>query len=108
MHLSVLTIGEIRKGIENCRAKDSAQAQVLERWLKSLELTFGKRILPLTVAVADTWGRMPHHANIAPIDGLLAATAAYHNLTVVTRNESDFQRCGVDFINPFEVEHGQI
>jgi predicted nucleic acid-binding protein len=102
MYLSVLTTGEIRKGIESCRGKDPLQAQVLEKWLQSLERVFEKRILPVTAEIADLWGRIYSGANVSVVDSLLAATAAYYDFTVATRNVRDFQRCGVDFINPFD------
>lgn len=100
--LSVITTGEVRKGIEASKRKDSTKALIYERWLHSLELEFQDRILPVTAEIADLWGRLLARSNIAPLDGLIAATGAYHGLTVATRNTADFQRCGVDFINPFE------
>lgn len=102
LYLSVLTTGEIRKGIEFCRVKDALKARVFERWLESLEMEFEERILPVTAEIADLWGRISPRANISAIDGLIAATAAQYGLTVATRNTADFQRCGVDYIDPFE------
>ena len=100
--ISVMTMGEIRKGIESSRRKDLVQARVLERWLKELESSFEERILPVSVEIADTWGRLVYRGDVAVVDGLIAATATHHGYTVATRNTRDFQRCGVDFINPFE------
>ena len=100
--LSVITTGEIRKGIEASKRKDSIKALVYERWLHALELEFNERILPVTAEIADLWGRLLVRSNISPLDGLIAATAAQYGLTVATRNTADFQRCGVDYINPFE------
>ena len=102
LYLSVLTTGEIRKGIELCRIKDTPKARVFEKWLESLEAGFEERILPVTAEIADLWGRIFPSANIAVVDGLIAATAALYGLTVATRNTRDFQRCGVDYFNPFE------
>jgi toxin FitB len=101
LYLSVLTTGEIRQGIERCRLKDKAQARVYEKWLYDLEEEYANRILPVTAEIADTWGHLSCINNVSVIDGLLAATASHHDLTVATRNERDFQRSGVDYINPF-------
>jgi predicted nucleic acid-binding protein len=102
LYLSVLTTGEIRKGIELCRVKDAPKARVFEKWLESLEVGFEERILPVTAEIADLWGRISPGANVSVVDGLIAATGAHFGLTVATRNTRDFQRCGVDYINPFE------
>jgi predicted nucleic acid-binding protein len=99
--LSVITTGEIRKGIEESRHRDAPKALVFERWLGALELEFEDRILSVTPEIADLWGRLLVRSKIMPLDVLIAATAAHHGYTVVTRNESDFQKTGVDFINPF-------
>ena len=103
MYLSVLTTGEIRKGVASCRGKDPSKARAFENWLKGVELAFEARILPVTAEIADLWGRIFPGANVSVVDGLIAATAACHDLTVATRNERDFQRCGVDFVNPFQI-----
>ena len=100
--ISVMTMGEIRKGIESSRLKDLAKAQGLERWLKELELSFEERILPVSAEIADIWGRFVHRGDVAAVDGLIAATAAHYSLTVAMRNARDFQRCGIDYVNPFE------
>jgi toxin FitB len=99
--VSVITMGEIRKGVETARKKDAAKALVYEAWLRSLEVEFEDRILAVDSEIADLWGRLLARFGIDPMDGLIAATAAHHGYTVATRNERDFQRCGVDFINPF-------
>jgi predicted nucleic acid-binding protein len=103
-YLSVMTTGEIRKGIEALKGKDPKTAMFYERWLSAVEVEFGVRILPVTADIADVWGRFMAKASISPIDGLIAATAAHHGHTVATRNTRDFQKCGVDFVNPFEYE----
>ena len=99
--LSVLTLGEIRRGIELHRRKSPAAASGLERWLLGLEAHYGDRILPITPAIADTWGRLSPHQPLPVSDGLIAATALEHKLTVVTRNTVDFARSGVNTLNPF-------
>jgi predicted nucleic acid-binding protein len=105
MYLSVLTLGEIRKGIALVR--DAARRVVLEAWLDSdLILRFAERILPIDRAVADRWGRLAAAAATAKsmlpvIDGLLAATALDQNLTLVTRNTKDITVTGVPVFNPW-------
>jgi predicted nucleic acid-binding protein len=101
LFLSVMTTGEIRRGTEKCRLKDVARARAYENWLRELESEFEDRIIPVTAEITDMWGRLTFRTPIPVIDGLLAATARYHGLTVATRNESDFQRMGVDYFNPF-------
>ena len=100
--ISVMTMGEIRKGVESSRRKNLAKARNLEKWLNELELSFEDHILPVSVEIADIWGRFVHRDDVGAIDALIAATAAHYGYTVATRNERDFQRCGVDYLNPFK------
>ncbi|MBL9200803.1 MAG: type II toxin-antitoxin system VapC family toxin [Opitutaceae bacterium] len=99
--LSVLTLGEIRRGVELRRAKDQATARALEAWLRGLEAHYADRILPITAAIADRWGRLSLSQPLPTTDGLIAATALEHKLTVVTRNTDDFARAGANLLNPF-------
>jgi toxin FitB len=105
LYLSVLTLGEIRKGIASLPA--SARRASLEAWLDhDLALRFSGRILPIEHGVADRWGRISAavaaRKMILPvIDGLLAATALHHNLILVTRNSSDIEPTGVPVFNPW-------
>lgn len=99
--LSVLTLGEIRRGIELHRRKNPAAAGGLERWLLGLESHYGDRILPITPTIADSWGRLSPQQPLPVTDGLIASTALEHKLTVVTRNIADFARSGVTTLNPF-------
>jgi hypothetical protein len=101
LYLSVLTVGEIRRGIELLRQKDLRTANVYESWLTGLETYYGERILPITSAIADKWGRLSPMQPLPTEDGLIAATGLEHNLTVVTRNVADFKRSGVNTLNPF-------
>lgn len=102
LHVSVLTLGEIEQGISHIRARgDHEQAARLERWLRDVEFGFADRILPMTLPVASAWGRQQHVRPLPVIDGLIAATAMVNSLTVVTRNAKDFERSGVQVLNPF-------
>jgi toxin FitB len=102
MHVSVLTLGEIEQGIARIRGRgDQQQAAVLERWLLEVEQGFADRVLPVTLSVASVWGRQQYAQPLPVIDALIAATARAHELTVVTRNVKDFERSGVQVLNPF-------
>jgi len=99
--LSVITLGEIRRGIELHRSKDAKESGALERWLLGLESHYAERVLPITAAIADRWGRLSPNQPLPVSDALIAATGLEHKLTVVTRNVADFQRSGVNSLNPF-------
>ncbi|MBI3199448.1 MAG: type II toxin-antitoxin system VapC family toxin [Rhodospirillales bacterium] len=101
LHLSVLVLGEIRKGIELARPRDTSKAEALETWLASVDAAFDGRILPIDRAVADEWGRMSGRRPVSTIDGLLAATAKVHRLTLVTRDEAGVAGLGAKVLNPF-------
>lgn len=101
IYLSVLTIGEIRKGIENIRRRDERTAAVLEAWLGEVVAIHSDRILPVDDSIADRWGRYNAPAPLPVLDSLLAATASVHGLTLVTRNIKHVERTGVDCLNPF-------
>jgi toxin FitB len=102
IYLSVLVLGEIRKGIERVRPHDPARARALERWLSILRESFADRVLPVDRLVADEWGRMAAKLPLPAIDALLAATAKVHRMTLATRNLSDVADLGADVLNPFE------
>jgi toxin FitB len=102
IYLSVLVLGEIRKGVERARPSDPARARVLEKWLTTVVGSFAERILPVDQAVADEWGRMSAKRPVSTVDALLAATAKVHSMTLATRNVSDVADLGASFINPFE------
>ena len=102
MFLSVITVGEIRKGIEEKRLSDPAQAEALERWMARTLTIFANHTLPVTRDIADRWGALCPGQPLPPSDGLLAATALVHDLTMVTRNTKDFERSGVRLLNPWK------
>ena len=105
LYLSVLTIGEIRKGL--AALPQSKRRAQLESWLEvELKGRFSRRILPVDAAVADRWGLLAAQAKqkgkpLAVIDGLLAATALHYNLTLVSRNAADFKSAEVSVFNPW-------
>ncbi len=101
LFLSTLVLGEIRKGIELARPKDQHRAAALERWLRQVETAFVGRVLGIDLATCDVWGRMSAVRPIPVIDGLLAATAVVHGLTLVTRNDRDIAGLGAAVLNPF-------
>jgi predicted nucleic acid-binding protein len=101
LHTSVLVIAEIRRGIELKRRSDSVQALALDLWLGQLRAGLGARVLPVDERVAEVWGKLDIPDALPPIDGLIAATAIVHGLTVVTRNTGDLARSGVSLLNPF-------
>jgi len=101
LFLSTLVLGEIRKGVELARFSDPRKASALEWWLQEVEAAFGSRVLGIDNAVADRWGRMNAIRPLAVIDGLMAATAAVHDLTLVTRNDRDVAGVGASVFNPF-------
>jgi len=107
LHLSVLTIGEIRKGIDSLPR--SNKRTLLESWLANdLVLRFAGRILDVSLDIAERWGLISAQAKIAGtplavVDGLMAATALHHNLTLVTRNIKDVHVTGINTLNPWQL-----
>ena len=98
---SVLVVGEIRRGAERLRRRDTAQAMLLDEWLTTLKQQFTDRVLPVTIEIAEEWGRLNVPDPLPTIDGYLAATANVHGLTVVTRNVRDIARTGVALFDPW-------
>lgn len=102
LFLSVVTIGELRQGVERIRHRgDGRQATLLEQWLRQVTITYTDAILPIDEDIAHVWGhlRVPNPEN--PLDKQIAATALIHDLTVVTRNTAHFGATGVRLKNPF-------
>ena len=99
--LSVLVIGELRRGAILKRRSDRTAADLLEQWIARLTHLYGDRILPITLEIAQEWGRLSALRPIPPEDGLLAATANVHRLTFVTRKTRNVQGFGVAILNPW-------
>lgn len=103
VYLSVVTIGELRRGVERIRHRgDRVQTQKLETWLQAFIKNYHNAILPIDDEVTQVWGRLrvPHAEHA--LDKLIVATALIFNLTVVTRNLRDFESTGVRLLNVFE------
>jgi toxin FitB len=100
VYLSVVTIGEIERGIR--KARDPAFGQVLTRWLEDLLRLYGDRVLPVTPHISRRWGRLSAELGHDGADLLIAATAAAHRLTVATRNTRHFAPAGVEVFDPFK------
>ncbi|MGH3398204.1 MAG: type II toxin-antitoxin system VapC family toxin [Streptosporangiaceae bacterium] len=102
LFLSVLTLGEIRLGIERLKRKDAVRAEGLEWWLGGLRDTYRDHVIDLDAETAQEWGRLNVPDPLPVIDGLLAASAKVRGWALVTRNTAGLVRCGVTLINPFE------
>ena len=102
VYLSVVTLGEIMRGIALKRKLDPRAASHLEEWLRELRQDHRDRILPITDRVAIEWGRVAAIRPRGDADGLIAATAIVHELIVVTRNVGDFDDTGVPVVNPWD------
>ncbi len=101
IYLSVLTIGEIRRGVENVRRRDPDAGVALDSWLARVVEAYGERILPVDRAVAEEWGRLSVPDPVPVVDGLLAATAKVAGLALATRNVADVAATGVEVFDPF-------
>ena len=101
-YISALTVGEIRRGVENIRRRgELTQALQLEAWLDCVVLEYSHRILSFDADCAHVWGRLMSPQASQPVDKQIAAIALIHGLEVVTRNTKDFSMTGVSLLNPF-------
>ena len=99
--LSVLVVAELRRGVELIRRRDVPAASTLMAWLESTIAGYGDRILPITLEIGQRWALLSVSDPVPVIDGLMAATALEHDLTLVTRNVDDVNRTGAAVVNPF-------
>ena len=100
--LSVLVIGELRRGVELLRRRDKRAGKRLSDWLTTITTEYGDRIIPITTEVCERWAMLDVPDPVPVIDGLLAATALERDLVLVTRNTVDVERTGVALVNPFD------
>ncbi len=101
LYMSVLTIGEFRKGVIAKKREDVDAAARLSSWIDGLELSFADRIVGIDVAIAKLWGEWSGERPRSVVDTLLAATAAVGKLTLVSRNVRDMQGLPVKVLNPW-------
>lgn len=101
-YLSVLTIGEVRRGIWTLQQRDPQKAARIYAWLKTLTSEYVDHILPVDIEIARRWATLPVQRTLPVVDALIAATALAHGLTLATRNVRDFADTGVPITNPFE------
>jgi toxin FitB len=102
LFLSVLTLGELRKGVEAKRRVDSPTAARLGAWVDGIETTFADRVLPVDAPAARLWGELSAGRTLPVIDTLIAATAITYRLTLVTRNTRDVAGTGVPLVDPWQ------
>jgi toxin FitB len=101
LHLSAVTLGEIQAGIELTREQDAAKAAEIEAWADLVATAYN--VLPMDGETFRTWARLMHRkSNTVYEDTMIAATAIIHDLTIVTRNVTDFEHFGVSLLNPFD------
>jgi hypothetical protein len=99
--LSVVTLGEVERGVTQQRRINPAFAEDLERWLDTVLIRYAQCILPLSVNIARRWGQLSGELGHSSADLMIAATALEHNLTVATRNTRHFEPTQVPLINPY-------
>jgi len=101
LHLSAVTLGEIQAGVELTRDQDASKAAEIEAWLELVAQSYN--VLPMDGATFRTWARLMHRrSDTLYEDAMIAATAAVHNLTVVTRNVKDMRDTGARLLNPYD------
>lgn len=99
--ISIMTLGELRRGAALKRRSDLDASRRVERWIDSLERTYVTRVLDVSGPIARKWGELSSDRTRPIVDTLLAATAITHDLTLVTRNTKDFADTGVPLLNPW-------
>jgi toxin FitB len=104
LFVSVLTLGELRKGVSAKRRTDPIAAKRLEMWANETERHYAQRLLEIDAAIAKLWGELSAGKSLAVIDTLLAATAIVHDLILVTRNTRDVEFTGVPILNPWQTQ----
>lgn len=101
LFISVLTVGEFRRGVERVRRRDPSSASALDTWLNETVRRFRDRIIGVDQAIAERWGRLGIPDPVPDVDGLIAATALEKDLVVVSRNTKHISMTGARHVNPF-------
>lgn len=101
LYLSVLSLGELRSGVERLRRRDTKAARVWDRWLHQITTDHGERVLPVDEAVVEEWGILLSSGPCPTREGLLAATAVAYDLDLLTRGAAPFEALGVRVVDPF-------
>ena len=104
LHLSVLVLGEVKRGVERLGRRDPRRASVYETWLDAVARDHADRVIPVDAEIAEEWGRMSVPDPVPIVDGLMAATAKVKGMTLVTHNTADAGRTAARFLNPFAVD----
>ena len=102
LYVSVLTVGELRKGFVKLKRKEEIRSANLASWIDGVIRFYQERILPVDIQIAMKWAEISAVRTLPVIDTLLAATAIVHNLTLVTRNTKDFSDTGATLLNPWQ------
>ncbi len=100
--LSVLSVGEMLRGARRLSVRDPKCAALIETWVQSVRSGYADNLLTIDEGVVEEWAKLPTSRTLSVVDSLIAATAGFHNLTVVTRNATDFADLDVPLFNPFE------
>lgn len=103
LFISVVTLGEISRGVWIKKQRDPTSAKHIADWLERTRVVFAERVLAVTEDIAIEWGRLSASRTRGDADGLIAATAYVHGLAVVTRNVVDFADTGVAIVNPWDI-----
>ncbi len=101
LYLSVLTVGELQRGLSKLKRKEGVRSAKLAWWIDDIISSFGDRILPVDLRISTTWAGISAARTLPAIDALLAATAIVHGLTLVTRNTRDVEDTGASLLNPW-------
>lgn len=101
LYISVLTVGELRRGLIKLRRREQVRSANLASWIDDVVSRYSGRILPVDMEAAIQWAQISAGRTLPAIDALLAATAIVHDLTLVTRNTKDFADTGVQLLNPW-------
>ena len=102
IYLSVIVVGEVYRGIDKLMKTNPVLARKFQTWLRSIVREYDGRILVFDLKATETWGKLTSKRTLPLADGLLAATALAHDLTLVTRNIRDIKGTGVRYLNPFQ------